>query len=164
MLLVYRTPFVVVTISQLLDAPQAVTDTGRGTAPGKAVETFTATALTHGIPTRAALVRSLVAGVNTAIVVIAAFLERGSLDEPPLSLLGQAFALPVLFGVLSKAVAYRRAIAVFRRARTSHTGRDPVGGAVASARNAGSAKSLRRYGSTQSGPRPCPRSVLLPQA
>ncbi len=77
-----------VTISQLRDARQVVTDTGRGTAPGKAVETFTATALTHGIPTRAALVRSLVAGVNTAIVVIAALLERESLDEPPLSLLG----------------------------------------------------------------------------
>ncbi len=108
-LLVYLTPFVVVTISQLLGARQATADAGWGKARGTAVESFASTALSHGIPTRAALVGFLVAGVNTAIVVIAALLERGSLDELPLPLLSQAFALPVLFGVLSQAVAYRRA-------------------------------------------------------
>ncbi len=51
----------------------------------------------------------LVAGVNIGIVVTAALLERGNLDELPLPLLGQAFVLPVLFGVLSQAAAYRRA-------------------------------------------------------
>jgi hypothetical protein len=108
-LLVYLTPFVVVTISQLLGARQAVADVGRGKVRGTAAESFASTAFAHSIPRRAALVGLLVAGVNIGIVVIVALLERGSLDELPLALLGQAFALPVLFGVLSQAVAYRRA-------------------------------------------------------
>ena len=113
-LLVYLTPFVVVWISQLLGARQAAADTGRGKARGAAVESFASTALSHGIPKRAALVGLLVAGVNTAIVTGATLLEQGNLNALPLPLLSQAFTLPVLFGALSQAVAYRHAIAALR--------------------------------------------------
>ena len=38
-------------------------------------------------------------------------IEGGDLGALPLPLLAQAFSLPILFGVLSQAIAYRRAIA-----------------------------------------------------
>ena len=116
-LLVYLTPFVVVTISQVLGARQAAADAGAGAgkACGPAVETIASTAFSHGIPARAALLGLLVGGVNTAIVSSAALLQQGNLYALPVPLLGQAFTLPVLFGALSQAIAYRRAITAFRR-------------------------------------------------
>ncbi len=114
-LLVYLTPFVVVTISQVLGARQAAADAGAGKACGPAVETIASTAFSHGIPARAALLGLLVGGLNTVMVLSAALLEQGNLYALPVPLLGQAFTLPVLFGALSQAIAYRRAITAFRR-------------------------------------------------
>ncbi len=116
LLLVTLTPFVVVTISQLLGARQAAADNAR--SRGSAVETLTATAFSHGIPTRAGLMGLLAAGVNTTIVLMAALLEHGGLGQLPYPLLGQALVLPVLFGALSQAIAYRRVITAFRQAES----------------------------------------------
>ena len=115
LLLVYLTPFVVVSISQMLGAQRAAADARRGKACELGVETFASTAFSHGIPSRAAQVGFVVAGVNTAIVLTTSFLEQGNLNALPLPLLGQAFALPVLFGALSQAIAYRRAITALCR-------------------------------------------------
>ena len=122
LLLVYLTPFVVVTISQVLGARRAAADIRNARPLGPVVETIALTAFSHGIPTRAALLGFLVGGVNTAIVLSAALLEQGNLNALPVPLLGQTFTLPVLFGVLSQAIAYRRAITAFRRedTRTPH--------------------------------------------
>ena len=50
----------------------------------------------------------LVGTVNTAITVSAALSETGGLDDIPVPLLVQAYSLPVLFGLLSQAISYRR--------------------------------------------------------
>ncbi len=111
--LVYLTPFVVVTISQLLGTRQAVAEVRRGGARRPAAETFGTTALSHGIPSRAAGLGLLAGSLNTAIVTTAAFLEQGNLNALPLPLLAQAFSLPLVFGALSQALAYRRAAKAF---------------------------------------------------
>jgi hypothetical protein len=51
----------------------------------------------------------LVGGLNASLVTTVAFLESGNLGAMSWALLGQAFSLPVLFGVLSQAIAYRHA-------------------------------------------------------
>ncbi len=109
LVLVYVTPFVVVTVSQLLGIQRAIGDAGRGGRNNPAEEPFLATALTHGIPSRALGLGLLVGGLNASLVTTAAFLESGNLGTVSWALLGQAFSLPVLFGVLSQAIAYRRA-------------------------------------------------------
>lgn len=103
--LVYITPFVVVTISQVLGIRQAQRD---GT-PLAADEGFPATMLAHGIPARAISTGLLVGTVNTSITVVAALIETAGLTGIPVPLLAQAYILPVLFGLLSQAISYRRA-------------------------------------------------------
>lgn len=112
---VFLAPFVVVTISQLLGARQAAVDARQEMSSGTGTESFAATATGHGIAKRAVLVGMLVVGTNATIFAAASYLEQGSVRELPLPLLGQAFVLPVLFGVLSQTLSYRRAIAAFRR-------------------------------------------------
>ena len=109
LLLVYLTPFVVVTISQVLGMRRARYDAGRDLAHDFSRDTFARTALSHGIPLRALLVGLAVGSVNTAIVLSAAWLERGSVAGVPSALIAQAYILPMLFGLLSQAISYRRA-------------------------------------------------------
>ena len=113
LLLVYLTPFVVVTVSQLLGARQAAADNARSRGSGD--ETFASTAFSHGIPARAGLMGLAAAGVNATIVAMAALLEHGGPGQLPYPLLGQSLVLPMLFGVLSQAIAYRRVITAFRQ-------------------------------------------------
>ena len=47
--------------------------------------------------------------INSAIILTAAFLRTGDIGTTPVALLGQAYALPILFGFFSQAVAYRQA-------------------------------------------------------
>lgn len=108
--LVFLTPFVVVTISQVLGARQAALDARRGKTSASARETFVETALAHGIPSRSLFVGLLAGSVNATVITTMALLEGGDLSTVPLSLLGQAFILPVLFGVLSQAITYRRTV------------------------------------------------------
>ena len=77
-------------------------------------ETVLATALAHGIPLRAVLVGALVGSVNASIVITTALLESAGVNSLPVALLAQAYALPVLFGLLSQTIAYRRATQAFR--------------------------------------------------
>lgn len=109
LVLVYVTPFVVVTASQLLGIQRAILEARRGGRNNSADEPFALTALTHGIPARALRLGLLVGGLNASLVTTVAFLESGNLGAVSWALLGQAFSLPVLFGLLSQAIAYRRA-------------------------------------------------------
>ncbi len=111
--LVYVTPFVVVTLSQILGIRQALRD-GK---PLPAGERFLATVFAHGIPAKAVLTGLLVGTANTSISVAAALLETGSLADVPLPLLAQAYSLPVVFGLLSQAISYRRAATRFAESR-----------------------------------------------
>lgn len=103
--LVYVTPFIVVTASQILGSRQALRD-GRKLPAG---ERFLVTLFAHGIPSRAILTGVLVGTANTAITVAVTLTGPGGLAELPGPLLAQAFTLPVLFGLLSQAISYRRA-------------------------------------------------------
>ena len=109
LVLVYVTPFVVVAISQVLGIRRALADARRG--PGPLRERFLATAVSHGIPGRAVLTGLLIGGADTSIVVAVALAQSGGLTAVPVALLGQAFTLPILFGLLSQSIAYRRAYA-----------------------------------------------------
>ncbi len=62
----------------------------------------------HGIPARAAFLGLIMGSINSIIVAGAIVADGGTLDAMPAALLAQAFALPVLFGVLSQAITYRR--------------------------------------------------------
>lgn len=107
--LVYITPFAVVTLSQILGIRQALRD-GKPLSGG---ERFLATIFAHGIPARAAWTGFLVGTINGAITVSAALIATGNLTDIPAPLLVQAYTLPVLFGLLSQAISYRRAAAQF---------------------------------------------------
>ena len=109
LVLVYLTPFVVVTISQLLGVRQALIERDRAPAGPARRESFLATTMGHGIPGRAAAVGLIVGSINSALVMALALAELGTLANLPWPLIGQAFGLPVLFGVLSQALAFRRA-------------------------------------------------------
>ncbi len=115
LILVYLTPFVVVTVSQVLGIRRALLDARRGRAAVSPRDTFLATALSRGIPLRSLLLGSIVGTVNTAIVISAALMDGGNLADLPTALIGQAFVLPMLFGLVSQAISYRRAALVIGR-------------------------------------------------
>ena len=50
----------------------------------------------------------IIGAINSAIILAAEFLRAGAIGTIPVVLLGQTFALPVMFGFLSQAIAYRR--------------------------------------------------------
>ena len=114
LVLVYLTPLVVVTISQMLGIRRATMDARQSGGHRWGEEPVLATALAHGIPLRAVLVGVLVGSVNASIVITIALLEGASVNNLPVALLAQAYALPVLFGLLSQTIAYRRATQAFR--------------------------------------------------
>ena len=74
LLLVYLTPFVVVTISQILGVRRALYDARRDFAHEFRQDSFVTTALSHGIPLRSLLVGLAVGSVNTAIVLSATWI------------------------------------------------------------------------------------------
>lgn len=118
--LVYLTPLVVVTISQMLGIRRATMDARHAGGRPLGKESVLATALAHGIPLRAVLVGMLVGSLNASIVLTVAFFEGASVNNLPVALLAQAYALPVLFGLLSQAISYRRATRAFRLRRLAH--------------------------------------------
>ncbi len=115
LVLVYLTPFVVVTVSQVLGIRRALQDVGQGRASASPRDAFLATALSRGIPLRSLLLGSIVGTVNTSIVLSATLMDGGNLADLPTALIGQAFVLPMLFGLVSQAISYRRAALVIGR-------------------------------------------------
>ncbi len=110
LLLAYVTPVVVVTLSQVLGARQAVTDRQRRAIQGAAAESFARTIVGHGIPGRAVLMGLAAASATAAIVTATGWAAHGGPGPLPTALLARAFILPAIFGVLSQAIAYRRAM------------------------------------------------------
>ena len=107
LLLVFITPFIVVTFSQILGMRRAHLDTdGVQESPR---ESFAATALSHAIPLRSVATGVIVGSANTAITVLAALTDGAVFADIPTARIGQAFVLPVLFSMISQTIAYRRA-------------------------------------------------------
>ena len=110
LVLVYLTPFVVVTVSQVLGLRRATLDARSPHSFARQDAAFFATAISHGIPLRALLVALVIGTANTSIVASSALMARESLSILPTALIAQAFALPMLFGLLSQTISYRRAV------------------------------------------------------
>ena len=106
-ILVLVTPFVVVTISQVAGTRRAFIDAVRHRAPARP-EGFVTTTISHGIPARAVATGLVIGSINAIIVLAGVLLRTGDLAAAPVALLGQVYTLPILFGVLSQAVSYRR--------------------------------------------------------
>ncbi len=111
-ILVFVTPFVVVAISQVAAVRRAFTDAIRHGGPASP-EGFLGTTISHGIPARAVAIGLIIGSINAIIIVAGALMRSGDLAAVPVALLGQVYALPLLFGVLSQAISYRRAELLF---------------------------------------------------
>ncbi len=107
-ILVFVTPFVVVAISQVAAARRAFIDAVRHEAP-TSPEAFIATTVSHGIPARAVAIGLIIGSINAIVILTGALLRSGDLAAVSVALLGQVYTLPLLFGVLSQAISYRRA-------------------------------------------------------
>ena len=67
--------------------------------------------MSHGIPLRALILATFIAVTNTLIAGIEKLVSSGTLSEIPSTLIGQAFILPMLFGLISQTISYRRTVA-----------------------------------------------------
>nr|WP_233494764.1 hypothetical protein [Ruegeria sp. A3M17] len=106
----YVMPFAVASISQVLGVRQASREICQRQLAKFPRDTFLRTALSHRIPARALLLALTIGAANTMIVVGAAMSEGGDISAVPI---GQGFILPMLFGLISQAVAYRRVTSGF---------------------------------------------------
>jgi hypothetical protein len=109
LVLFFLTPFIVVTISQVLGIRRALSDAGQGRPPASPQNTFFTTAVSHGIPMRSLLVGLVTGTVNLAIVSAATLIDGGALSDIPSGPVAQAYILPTLFGLVSQTMSYRRA-------------------------------------------------------
>lgn len=107
LILVFLTPFAVVTISQIAGARRAYIDSVGHREPASP-EGFVATIVSHGIPARAIAIGLGFGIVNSVITLADAFLRSGDLEAVSVALLAQAYVLPLLFGLMSQAISYRR--------------------------------------------------------
>lgn len=107
MILLYLTPFLVVGVSQVLGIREARAAPIWATEPH---ESFFTTVFSHGIPRRAVALGLAAGSINTAIVATDILLAGGSLDQLPVALVVQALTLPAVFGALSQALSFRRAV------------------------------------------------------
>jgi hypothetical protein len=108
LVLVYLTPFVVVTISQVLGIRRALRDIRAGAGHAARGGSFLATVNSHGIPFRALVLGLIVVVISTSIAAATTFLEFGTLADLAMTPIVQAFVLPMLFSLLSQAISYRR--------------------------------------------------------
>jgi len=110
LILVYVTPFVVVTVSQVVAIRAAFLDVLIANNIGFQRERLVLTLIRHGIPLRALSLGLTVGTLNTAIVTTVILSNGGSVSDLPVTLLAQSYVLPVLFGLVSQSISYRRAI------------------------------------------------------
>lgn len=106
-ILVFLTPFAVVTIAQVAGVRQACIDSVGRRAPA-GPEGFIATTVSHGIPARAVAIGLVFGSLNAIIVLADTLLRSGDLAAVSVAPLGQAYVLPLLFGLLSQVISYRR--------------------------------------------------------
>ena len=107
LVLVFLIPFAVVAIAQIAGVRQAYLDSVVGEASARH-EKFITTARSHGIPARAVAIGLFFGSLNAAIVLAFAYLRSGDISAVSIVPLGQAFVLPLLFGLLSQTISYRR--------------------------------------------------------
>ena len=107
-ILVYLIPFAVVLVAQVAGVRQAhldPTDPDEIPSPVRVIDTMTS----HGIPARAVLIGLVFGSLNAILSVAVEFLHSGDLAALEVAPLGQAYVLPLVFGLLSQTISYRRA-------------------------------------------------------
>lgn len=109
LILVFLIPFAVVTVSQVAGARRAHIDSVELEASASP-ESFIATVVSHGIPARAVAIGLVFGSLNLVIVLSDALLRSGDLAAVTVVPLGQAYVLPLLFGLFSQTISYRRSI------------------------------------------------------
>jgi hypothetical protein len=108
LLLAYLTPFVVILLSQVLAIRQAEINKAQNKVLSVSRQ-FKTRELTENIFVRALFISLFVGSVNNAIVMTTQ-LHHSKVDGLPWFLLIQSYVLPLVFGALSQAMAYRRCI------------------------------------------------------
>jgi hypothetical protein len=123
LILVFVTPFAVVAISQVAAVRRAFIDAARRRSPVRP-ESFFATTISHGIPASAVAIGLFIGSINAIITLAGALLQSVDLTAVSVAPLTQAYALPLLFGVLSQAISYRRAETLVRKNAGATKGRE----------------------------------------
>lgn len=108
LLLAYLTPFIVILLSQVLAIKQAEIHKTQNKVLSVSRQLKTRK-LAENIFVRALLISIFVGSVNSAIVVTTQY-HYSKIDSLPWFLLIQSYVLPLVFGALSQAMAYRRCI------------------------------------------------------
>jgi hypothetical protein len=107
LMLAFVTPFIVITISQLVATHQAVSDAIDDQI--SAINTsFITTLIDHNIPFRALVIGLIIGSTTSLLILISTVYQTGDISNAPLSLLAQVYVLPVVFGALSQTLTYRR--------------------------------------------------------
>lgn len=112
LVLVYLTPFIVVALSQALGSYRAAREAQLGYGQARQGDGFIVTAMSHGIPLRAFFLATFIGVTNTFISGSWQLVSSRTLSDLPTVLIGQAFILPMLFGLISQTISYRRTVAV----------------------------------------------------
>ena len=110
-ILVFALPFGVVMAAQIVAVRQAQRDASGQTGP-TSLEGFVSTIGSHGIPARAVAISVIFGTLNAALVVANTLAHGNDLSTIEAVPLGQAFVLPLVFGLLSQTIAYRRYFAL----------------------------------------------------
>ena len=110
LVLAFVTPFLVITISQLVATHQAVSDAIRDQTPATTTP-FITTLVAHNIPSRALVIGLITGSTNSLLILISTLAQTGDITNAPLPLIVQSYVLPFVFGALSQALAYRRCVA-----------------------------------------------------
>jgi hypothetical protein len=105
------TPFIVVTLSQALGSYRAAQEQQFDYGQAHQDDGFMATAMSHGIPLRALILATFIGVTNTFISGLWQLVSSGTLSQLPTALIAQAFILPMLFGLISQTISYRRTVA-----------------------------------------------------
>ncbi len=107
LILVFALPFGVVMAAQIVAVRQAQRDSSGQTVAASS-EGFATTIGSHGIPARAVAISVVFGSLNAALVIANTLLHGNDVSTIEIVPLGQAFVLPLVFGMLSQAIAYRR--------------------------------------------------------
>jgi hypothetical protein len=105
--LVFLTPFAVVMVAQIAGVRQAHIDSAGQGVPASP-EGIITTVASHGIPARAVVIGALFGSLNAILSVADEVSRSGDLAALEIAPLGQAYVLPLVFGLVSQAISYRR--------------------------------------------------------
>jgi hypothetical protein len=106
-ILVFLTPFAVVMVAQIAGVRQAHIESaaqGMSASPEGLIRTITS----HGIPARAVVIGAVFGSLNAILSVADEYSRSGDLAALEIAPLGQAYVLPLVFGLVSQAISYRR--------------------------------------------------------